>query len=57
MWYTAKCLFFGLRDSMLRILFIVRSIGLYVVSYLENVEVHKHYFCVRAACTGFYIFE
>ena len=42
---------------MLRILFIVRSIGLYVVSYLENVEVHKHYFCVRAACTGFYIFE
>ena len=69
MWYTAKCLLFGLRDSMLRTLFIVRSLGLfiiylwtraafYVVIYSEkNAGVHKHYFCFRAAGTGFYIFE
>ena len=33
--YTAKCLFFGLWDSMLRILFIVRSLGFFVI-YLRT---------------------
>lgn len=51
------CLFFGLGDSMLRIVFIVRSLGLfnlirvafYVVNYSEYAEVHQHYFCMKAA--------
>ena len=30
-WYTAKCLLFGLRDSMLRTLFIGRSLGLFII--------------------------
>ena len=66
MWYTAKCLLFGLRYSVLRMSFIVRSLGLfiiylwtraafYVVSYSEYAQVHKHYSCLRDRILHFWL--
>ena len=44
-------------DSEKTLYYLFVNKGSFLCCYSEIAEVHKHYFCIRAAGTGFYIFE